>query len=1345
MAEPLSFSASASPVPGHSELPSRTAELLEVSRGTFEMSEAAAAGVEANIASLRRGLEDTRAIAREVQRTQRQETRTWRSELETAMEGLKVKLSMLVSRESLDTQVQDLRSTTERRHSEISKEVTRRAEALEISIEAVKTSVGAETSSLHAEFSKRRNSSVEDAESSSFQVTSPLRSRGPADIRWESRLGALEQHTSKLSVQLAGLSATPTHGDAETVAAIESAARHAETAERRAGVLESAYDGLHERYGKIVQDVHNLQDAADSEHERTAQLQQIVDEIRERSNMGLNTSASNVAALDATIDAQRQRIDDESRARQRAIRELEQQLSAAIASTERLCSETRGAATAAGADAAADAETRVDGARRKNSELLQQMTLRLQKVEELAAITESTSGSNVAAVLDRLARLEVVFNEDMSKFDRLERRLEERASEVRTSTEAMVEQRGAEALATTAAKLEAQRTEAERRLEQMQRELRGLDAAVDTIKDSQRRASQANGGDVGRLDEIRKEARRVMEGLTSKLREDLDAKHKESSQTLKDLRLDLERQAERLEPRLSSIEPCLKDLELHVREFQQSGIRELEPKMRREFDVFAKQLESRQKDMETRVQDMLPRFHNLEPRMNSLEPFVKEWEPRLKTLEPIVLKLGELQNLAPRVSDLELRVRDMEPRLRDIEPRLKDLEPRLTRFLDAETRLRDLEPRLRDFEPKLIRLQDTESKVREMEPRLKELHQWVGGFEPWLMRIEPQVNSLELSVKSMEQIEPRVRESLLRDIDSRLKDIEQRGRDIERNSGGSCVNLQRSLEAQVAECQASVRTESSAWRDALRNESVSWREACSELRSRTDGMREEMQQGRADAAAERVRLGQLSESLNEVRHQLKQQGEDATAKLSQSMNEVGWRLSRRIDEADACAGEARAAVDEHQRQLVALERGFDTLRTQTDKDKEDALKEIAHSTEMHRQAIVSQATDAVKAQLADTTKATERCEESSRQTTRALAELADVERDLGKKFERWGNQVAESAQQRLQERLQEMLRSALSDVSAHVSSCAERHAEKAVKASQKAAQAEAKEDGRQLREEFAKVTADAEAKLEQSIKELRVRVETLVSELSSVTSETSRLDAQQCHFQKQEASIREALDQGLAGLRKGADQQKAQFSEVYDRIIPSLREVQASLIEEKQSRGEEGQRLEKRFQEFEARSSEQTATQRRTEAAGRGFAETLRACEGTVAGVDSRLESLEEMMEDRLHQLVHNEVMGSVMSNLEDHQRGHLQLLEGKMDKIVRNMHTPSGRAAVNYSSAPCDNIDDKERWRQRFRSSLGDSLYIKKALHNGGRSPSTECPFHNGKRSASTGCLQNEQRSRRR
>jgi len=278
------FSAAASPVPGYS--PSRASDL---SRGATEISDVASASLESDIASLRRGLEDTRAIAREVQRQQKQENRNWRSELEAAVEGLRSKLSSLVERETLEKEVQELRAASDRRHTEVSKEINRRAGALETSLASARTEASIQ----------RKTSSLEDGERSSQANVSQI---SLGDAQWEIRMGTLEQQTTKLSVQLAGL-AQPSLADAETSTALHDAVRRAETAERRAAAVETAHDRIHERYAKLAQDVHSLHDVVEAEHERTINLQQSFDELRDRNSAGLNTSAANLNALDATVDA----------------------------------------------------------------------------------------------------------------------------------------------------------------------------------------------------------------------------------------------------------------------------------------------------------------------------------------------------------------------------------------------------------------------------------------------------------------------------------------------------------------------------------------------------------------------------------------------------------------------------------------------------------------------------------------------------------------------------------------------------------------------------------------------------------------------------------------------------------------------------------------------------------------------------------------------------------------------------------------------------------------------------------------------------------------------------------
>lgn len=704
---------------------------------------------------------------------------------------------------------------------------------------------------------------------------------------------------------------------------------------------------------------------------------------------------------------------------------------------------------------------------------------------------------------------------------------------------------------------------------------------------------------------------------------------------------------------------------------------------------------------------------------------------------------------------------------------MKDLQLRIACFAKSEQQVSSLEQAIKAIETRALEIELRIKDVfRDLEPRFKDIEN----------RIDAQGKDLERKVYEAGS-----------------------GGDAVAGIQRTFEGVQKHFESQLCECIASVRSESAAWRDALRGESASWREACGEVRVRADNVREELQhallqareamgQSIADAkgeiAAEKLRAVQLTDGLSEVKQQVRQHTEETNAKLAQSLNEMGWRLSRRIDEADAAAGETRVAMEDNNRHLAVLERALESTRAEVEvgraqaaRDKEDAAREAVRTAEAHRQAVLSQAVsqatsaavpqalDAVKAKLEETNRATERCEESERKVIRAIDNFADFEKDIGRKFERWSAQAAEAAQARLQERLQEMLRAALGDVSAQVSGCVERHCDKALKAAQIEAQAEAKDDARRLKEECVRLAAEAAGKYEQALAdlkshtsnalaealaELRTRLDKLASETTastaSLTAETARLEAQGSQqqafctqLQRQEASNHESVEQSLAVLRRSLEQQRDQLSEVCDRVTPSLRELQGALAEERKARGEEAQRLQERFHGFEGRSDEQLAAQRRADSTGRGLADGLQRCGAALAATERRLTGLEEALEERLHDLVHNEVMRGMVSHFEDYQRKHLQPLEGKVDKIVRNLHTPSGHeASFNAGSAGGrPGGEDREQWRQQFRASLGDSLYVKKALSNGGRAPSADC-LSRGCREQRPECVHNDRLRRR-
>jgi chromosome segregation ATPase len=1406
--------------------------------------EAAAPSVQSEISRLRRTLEETRTMMRQLQCQQKQDTR-WRAETDEALENLRAKLPGLITRDMLDVHLQDLRKAADRKHIEVVRDVARRTDTLESTIEAVRAS--AENSLLSGDLGSFQGKL--DA-----SLSSPLR-RSQLDSKFEIRLSKLEHQTSKLSSLPTGTPASQQETEATSLA--ESACRRAEAVERRIEGLEAAHESLQKKCSKSVQDVHEqMRDASEFERERLLQFQQGLEDVRERGIANHGAIQTSLVDLQANVEQQRLKLEEESRARQRTLRDLEGQLVDGAPDFEQLAMEAKKAATAASTEVAVELEARLEANRRKSAEHLQQVMARVQKAEAAVASVEGVSGS-VPAILDRLSKLEF---EELSKFERLESWLQERSVEMRKSIEIASEEHrslDATSMSTLVAKLGmgTDRVEVDKRCDQLQRDLREVSGSIEALQDAQRRSSVPI-VDVGRPD-ARQEVRRGMEEMAAKLRkvvEDLDGRLREFEPAFKELRdmgqrvKDLEKLSDRFEPRLNNVDTCVKDIkdmdvrlrdiEPRLRHLQEQShqqhhhhqqqqqqhqqqqqqqppqrvefdhhLRDLEPRIRdlekaecrwKEFEPQVRQvsekvdmrfrelefrisdlkefeprvkcleplllrLEPQVKDVESRLKEVEPRIRDLEPRLKGLvqefEPRIKDLEPRIKELEPRVRECE--RELAPRIlKDLEpklLRMQELEPRLaglefrlKELEPRIKDVEPRLMRLQDIEPRLRELEPKLRDIEP---RVKDLEPRVKELEPRIKEFEPLLKELQLWSATVRPQFASLQQAVTSME---PRMlaMEPHLREFEPRLRDL---GHEMERKwneTGDAIFGMQKTFESQLSECMSSVRHESAAWREALRGESASWRESCGDLRCRAEGTRDEMQQSllearelanrtstewRSEIAAEKIKTAQLGESLNELRQMLKERTEEASLKLeakfegrlSQSLNEVGWRLSRRIDEVDAGVGEARAAVDEHLRQLAISDRAHC-----------DRGKDIARIVDEQRQGIashaVSQAMEAVKAKLEETAKASERCEECCRQANRAVAELADVEKEFGRKFERWSSQTQEGTQVRLQERLQELLRSAITDMTAQLSSISERHCDKAFKQVQTEVHTEGKENAQNLREELLKAITDVGTKSERLSVDGRNRVETIATSLSTLNNEISRLDAQDKEQQSriiQEERGREALEQGVATLRRGLEHQRMQINEVCERVVPSLRDLQGTLADERQSRVEEEQNFQEKLREVEGRSEEQLAAQRRMDSGLRNyearFKEGLRDTEAAVLSVDRRVHALEEAVEERLLDLVHNELVTGVISQLETQQRSHLAALENKMDKIAHNLHKPSGNDSRTVKRA---SAEDRDAFRQRFRDALGDTLYVKKALHQGGQS------LQQGGRSNSDICLHNEQ-----
>jgi len=294
------------------------------------------------------------------------------------------------------------------------------------------------------------------------------------------------------------------------------------------------------------------------------------------------------------------------------------------------------------------------------------------------------------------------------------------------------------------------------------------------------------------------------------------------------------------------------------------------------------------------------------------------------------------------------------------------------------------------------------------------------------------------------------------------------------------------------------------------------------------------------------------------------------------------------------------------------------------------------------------------------------------------------------------SKVSETVKVSLQEYFQDKFDTAVGDLSTQVVTSTERKVEKLMRTAQSEAQAEAREDALQFQDDLTKITSEAIQKNEKSMRDMKRSLDIFANDtkasVESLSSET--------------IEVRRSFEEHKSHLIRSFEEHKSN-------LIPSLRDLQSAIVDERQGRTEFCQHVAKKMQALE--SGELLAAQRSP--SGRGIADF----EAAVSEVQRRLAGVEETMENRLHELIHTEVMRSYAGSIEDHQRAAsvpLVQLEGKMDRIVRGLHTPSGRAGLGPPAS--DAIEDREMWRQRFRSSLGDSLYVKKAIQNGGRSQST-------------------------
>ncbi|CAE8586547.1 unnamed protein product, partial [Polarella glacialis] len=179
--------------------------------------------------------------------------------------------------------------------------------------------------------------------------------------------------------------------------------------------------------------------------------------------------------------------------------------------------------------------------------------------------------------------------------------------------------------------------------------------------------------------------------------------------------------------------------------------------------------------------------------------------------------------------------------------------------------------------------------------------------------------------------------------------------------------------------------------------------------------------------------------------------------------------------------------------------------------------------------------------------------------------------------------------------------------------------------------------------------------------------------------------------------------------------------------IPGLRDIRNAVAEANADRSEESRRAQDRLREYvgsgtskslrrssSALSKDKNPLQSPSRGGGglqTGVLDGLRGCEAALMSMDKRITNLEDCWEDKIYNLIRGDLTKSAAL-----QKGQLQEMEQKVSSLLHTFHTPSGHQAAHASAAP----GDRELWRQQFRSALGDSLYVKKALHKGSRSIST-------------------------
>eukprot|EP00930_Biecheleria_cincta_P100871 TRINITY_DN9249_c0_g4_i1.p1 TRINITY_DN9249_c0_g4~~TRINITY_DN9249_c0_g4_i1.p1 ORF type:complete len:659 (+),score=163.99 TRINITY_DN9249_c0_g4_i1:531-2507(+) len=587
-----------------------------------------------------------------------------------------------------------------------------------------------------------------------------------------------------------------------------------------------------------------------------------------------------------------------------------------------------------------------------------------------------------------------------------------------------------------------------------------------------------------------------------------------------------------------------------------------------------------------------------------------------------------------------------------------------------------LEPRIQGAEremPKLINR--TTEKLVQLQ---RQLETGIGSLEPRLvgLELEPwrcKVKDLEAKVVDLEATVVHLPGRVV-DLEAQAKSAETWSQELE--------SEQKILMNKLRKREESAEVDGEAWRE--------------QLRIRSDALDTDLRQVRADL------LKHQEDQTSELQRRLEARLADVETRLAEEEAQLNLGLQKTDRVFSQRLDDNQTALDRQSRALTLLQHS----RQEQDRALEGLKRHVEEALQQEKDAFEKEKV-ALQKEKGTLEKAVAHAEKMAEQTTEVSRQLmsqhAEREAALLRRFEGWSLEAQEEAASKVLAAQEASVRDLLQEID------------------RRSAESEGKLA--KIRIEVGEALQSTSGKCEARLGDLRHCFTSFAAEAAGSIGEMST------HIERMRQRTDSASVLHDSTMVPSSITVANSFRVQGSSALPGLQELRAAVAEEMRTQEDESRRLQERLQDFGVDGTVNPSScgafgmrgSRSAGPSGRScgtvaILEGLRGCEVAITTLDRRVTSLEDCVEDKLYDIVRGN-----LSRSQALQKSHLLEMESKVDKLVHQLHTPSGFQAASQGATLALQTGDREIWRKQFRSALGDSLYVKRALAKSNRSCSAD------------------------